>query len=294
MKLRSLLFVPAGDQRKMDRAVRSGADVVIFDLEDSVVADRKDNARAMLARYLRDLSRERTWQAFVRINPLATPECLDDLIATVRPGVAGIVAPKIAGPADLERLDHYLDVVERAAGMPQGAVVLLPVVTETPAAVLGLPAFRQAPSRLIGMTWGGEDLATALGAHDNRTPSGEWDDPFRLARSLCLLSAAACGVAPIDTLHADYRDDKGLIECCRAARRAGFVGKIAIHPDQVPLINDGFTPGEDELAAAREVVAAFAAAPGAGAIGLHGRMLDRPHLLLAERMLAAAENDHNT
>ncbi len=288
MRLRSLLFVPAGDNRKIDRAGRSGADALIFDLEDSVAPERKDTARAMLADYLGSLTGEEPWRVFVRVNPLASAECLSDLIAAVKRHVAGIVAPKIKGPADLVRLGHYLDVAERAAGLPQGRIGLLPVVTETPGAVLGLPAFRPAPPRLIAMTWGGEDLATALGALDKQTPDGQWDDPFRLARSLCLLASAACGVAAIDTLFANYRDPAGLSDACQSARRSGFAGKIAIHPDQVAVINDGFTPAAVEIAEAREVVAAFAAAPGQGAVGLHGRMLDRPHLLLAMRLLSVA------
>lgn len=288
MILRSLLFVPAGDERKIDRASRSGADALIFDLEDSVAPDCKDAARALLADYLGTLSGDEPWRVFVRINPLATAQCLSDLIAVVKPGVAAIVAPKIEGPADLVRLGHYLDVAERAAGLPQGAIGLLPVVTETAGAVLGLPEFRTAPPRLIGMTWGGEDLATALGALDKQSPSGAWDDPFRLARSLCLLASAACGVAAIDTLFANYRDMAGLSDACRSARRSGFAGKIAIHPDQVAAINDGFTPTATEIAEARDVIAAFAAAPGHGAVGLNGRMFDRPHLLLAERLLSAA------
>jgi len=288
MSLRSLLFVPADSPRKIAKAETAGADALIFDLEDSVAPECKADARSNLRDYLSGLGPERTWQAYVRINPLDTGEALDDLLVAAHPSVAAIVLPKATGRADLLRCAYYLDMAERASGVAAGTVGILPVVTETAAAVLRLPELAAPLPRLTGLTWGGEDLSTVLGALGNKRPSGEWDDSFRLARALALLAAAACEVPAIDTLHADYRDGEGLAAACAAARHAGFSGKIAIHPDQVPIVNAGFSPQPDELAHARKVVAAFAAAPGTGTVGLDGRMLDRPHLVAARRLLTSA------
>jgi citrate lyase subunit beta/citryl-CoA lyase len=287
MSLRSLLFVPADNPRKIAKAETAGADALIFDLEDSVAPERKAEARSALRDYLSGLGPERTWRAYVRINPLDTGEAPDDLLVASHPSVAAIVLPKAAGRADLLRCAHYLDIGERAAGVTAGSIGILPVVTETATAVLRLPELASPLPRLVALTWGGEDLSTVLGARGNKRPSGEWDDSFRLARALALLAAAACEVSAIDTLYADYRDGEGLAAACAAARHAGFSGKIAIHPDQVPIINAGFTPQPDELDHARKVVAAFAAAPGTGTVGFDGRMLDRPHLVAARRLLTS-------
>lgn len=288
MSLRSLLFVPADNARKIAKAETAGADALIFDLEDSVAPERKAEARSLLRDYLSRLDTDRSWRAFVRINPLDSGEALDDVLAAARPSVAAIVLPKATGVADLQRCAHYLDIAERAAGLVSGSIAILPVVTETAAAVLRLPELASPAPRLAALTWGGEDLSTVLGALGNKRPSGEWDDSFRLARALALLAAAACEVPAIDTLHADYRDGEGLAAACAAARHAGFSGKIAIHPDQVPIINAGFSAQPHELDHARKVVAAFAGAPGTGVVGLDGRMLDRPHLVAARRLLASA------
>ncbi len=288
MSLRSLLFVPADNWRKVAKAETAGADVLIFDLEDSVAPERKAKARSILRDYLSGLGSERSWQAYVRINPLDTGAGLDDLLIAAHPAVAGIVLPKASGRADLLRCAHYLDMAERGAGVAPGSIAILPVVTETAAAVLRLPELASSLPRLAALTWGGEDLATVLGALRNKRPSGEWDDSFRLARGLALLAAAACEVPAIDTLHADYRDGEGLAAVCAAARQAGFAGKIAIHPDQVPIINAGFSLQPAELDHARKVVAAFATSPDTGTVGLDGRMLDRPHLVAARRLLMTA------
>lgn len=288
MNLRSLLFVPADSPRKIAKAETAGADALIFDLEDSVAPERKAEARSALSDYLSGLRADRTWRAYVRINPLDTGEALDDLLVAAHRSVAAIVLPKAAGRADLLRCAHYLDIAEHVAGVPSGSIGILPVVTETAAAVLRLPELVSPLPRLTALTWGGEDLATTLGALGNKNASGAWDDSFRLARALALVAAAACEVPAIDTLHADYRDGEALAAACRAARHAGFSGKIAIHPDQVPIINAGFSPQPDELDHARKIVAAFAAAPAAGAVGLDGRMLDRPHLVAARRRLMSA------
>ncbi len=290
MRLRSLLFVPADSERKIARALETEADALIFDLEDSVAPDRKAVAREGLAEVLKALPKDRCWRTFVRINPVSSGLALDDLRHVVGRGLDGVMSPKSEGRADLLRLSHYLDMAETQASVTAGAIRILTVVTETARAVMQLPdlAGGEAIDRLVAMTWGGEDLATDLGATTNRREDGSWDDPFRLARSLCLLAAASAGVAAIDTLHADFRDSEGLARACRSARRSGFAGKLAIHPDQPAVINTAFTPDAAEIAGARAVVAAFAAADGAGVASLEGRMLDRPHLLQAERLLALA------
>ncbi|ALR21483.1 MULTISPECIES: HpcH/HpaI aldolase/citrate lyase family protein [Sphingomonadales] len=286
MMLRSFLFVPADNERKIARGLQSEADALILDLEDSVAPDRKAEARKLLAGQLADLDGSTVPKLYVRINPLDSPHVLEDLLAATHAAVAGIVLPKACGRHDIDRCGHYLDMAESAKGIAPGAIGILPVVTETAAAVLRLPELTAPIGRLHALTWGGEDLATVLGARGNKRPSGEWDDSFRLARALALLAAAACDVPAIDTLHADFRDGEGLRAAGLAARHAGFAGKIAIHPDQVSVINEVFAPSETEIEDARAVVAAFAASPGSGVVGLGGRMLDRPHLVAAQRLLA--------
>lgn len=287
MRLRSLLFVPADSERKIVRAFATEADAIIFDLEDSVTSQRKAAARQSLAEVFQSLPEERRWRAFVRINSVTSDLALEDLRYVVGSGLDGIMLPKSEGVADLVRLSHCLDMAETMAGMAVGTIQIIPVVTETAKAVLQLPELIGAGKieRLVAMTWGGEDLATDLGTATNRREDGAWDDPFRLARSLCLLAAASAGVTAIDTLYADYRDSAGLTRICRSARRAGFTGKLAIHPDQPSIINAAFTPDHDEIAYARAVVAAFEATGGSGVASLDGRMIDRPHLLQAERLL---------
>jgi citrate lyase subunit beta/citryl-CoA lyase len=288
MMLRSFLFVPADSERKIARGLQSEADALILDLEDSVTPDRKAEARKLLTDQLANLDGSTAPKLYVRINPLDSPHVLEDLLAATHAAVAGIVLPKACGRHDIDRCGHYLDMAESVKGIAPGAIGILPVVTETAAAVLKLPEFAAPIGRLQAMTWGGEDLATVLGARGNRRPSGEWDDSFRLARGLALLAASACDVPAIDTLHADFRDADGLRAVSLSARHAGFAGKIAIHPDQVAVINEAFSPNEAEIADAKTVVAAFAASPGSGAVGLGGRMLDRPHLVAAQRLLATA------
>jgi citrate lyase subunit beta/citryl-CoA lyase len=203
----------------------------------------------------------------------------------------GIVLPKVNGYQDVERISHYIDDLEAATGVASGHVKLLVVATETPAAMLGLAGYatsRATPgSRLAAMTWGAEDLSAALGALTNKEPNGEWTFPYQLARAQCLFAAGAAGVAALETLYADYRDQDGLAENCRIARRDGFAGRLAIHPDQVATINACFTPSEADIAHARRVVAAFAGQPDTGTVGIDGRMYDRPHLVAAKRTLAS-------
>ena len=288
MTLRSLLFVPADSDRKFAKADACGADALILDLEASVASGRKAFARDAVKNRLGAARPE--WMFLVRINPLETELAREDLAAVVRPGLDGIVLPKVNGYHDVEQVSRYIDDLEVAAGVASGHVKLLVVATET-AAMLGLAGYaasRATPgSRLVAMTWGAEDLSAALGALTNKEPNGEWTFPYQLARAQCLFAAGAAGVVALETLYADYRDQDGLAESCRIARRDGFVGRLAIHPDQVATINACFTPSEADLAHARRVVAAFACQPDAGTVGLDGRMYDRPHLVAAKRTLAS-------
>lgn len=283
--MRSFLFVPADSKRKFERARTSEADALIIDLEDSVARPRLPEARRLAGDFLRR-ERRADQSLFVRINPLATGLALDDLVAVMPARPDGIVLPK-STPEDVVALDHYLAALETAARTTLGATQIFVIATETPAAMFRLGDYAGCSSRLTAMSWGAEDLAGVLGAI-NRRPDGSYDDAYRLARSLCVLGAAAAGASAIDTTFTDYRNGAGLEADCAVARRAGFTGKIAIHPDQVPIINAGFSVSAEELAWAQQVVDAFAANPDAGTIGIEGKMIDRPHLVLAERILARA------
>jgi citrate lyase subunit beta/citryl-CoA lyase len=285
MKLRSLLFVPADSERKFAKANGIGADALILDLEDSVAPPRKALARDMVKNLLGGPPRD--WSFLVRINPFGTGLTLEDLAAVVRPGLDGILIPKVNGAQDIELISNYVDVLEVAAGVPSGHVKLLVVATETPAAMIGFASYATPSRRLVAMTWGAEDLAAALGALTNKEPNGDWTFPYQVARAQCLFAAGAAGVQALDTLYADFKDPEGLAESCRIARRDGFVGRIAIHPDQVATINSCFTPSDADLAHARRVVAAFAAQPDAGTLGIDGKMYDIPHLTAAKRTLAS-------
>jgi citrate lyase subunit beta/citryl-CoA lyase len=283
--LRSWLFVPGDSERKLGKAAESGADALILDLEDSVAPDRKPLAREMAVAYLRThpVRRPRLW---VRINPL-DGTALADAAAVVRAAPDGLVIPKVNAPEELLRIGHWLDALEARDGLAPGSTLLLPVATETPAAVLRLAEYATVKvPRLLGLTWGQEDLPAAIGAQGNLDAGGGFALTYRMARSACLLAAHAAGAQPIDTLEQDFRNEAALIAACAAARREGFTGKIAIHPAQVGPINAGFRPTPEEVAAAREIVALFAANPGIGTIGLGGRMLDMPHLKQAQRVLA--------
>lgn len=288
MKLRSLLFVPADSEKKFTRARAGAADGLIIDLEDSVAPDRKDIAREMAASWLADTT-PRAWRFWVRINALDTGLTLGDLSAVVKPGLDGVLVPKANGAADIERIGHYLDALETRAGMMRGTVKILVVATETPAAMFNLGSYAPAHERLAGLTWGAEDLGAVVGSSANKEPDGEWTQPYRIARSMCLFAAAAAGVARIDTLYADFRDPQGLEASCRKSQRDGFTGRIAIHPDQVDIINRCFSPSAADIAHARRVIDAFAAQPGIGTVGIDGKMYDIPHLKLARAVIAASE-----
>lgn len=280
--MRSFLFVPADSQRKLDRGPRSGADALILDLEDSVVPANRPIARTQARAFL-DATGAGSFRRWVRINPLAGGAALDDLAATVPGRPDGILLPKCV-PEDLRTLDHYLSAFEAGAALAPGAIRVIAIATETPAAMFALGNYAGVSPRLAGITWGAEDLAACIGGN-NRRIDGSYDDVYRLARSLCLLAAAAAGVMPIDTIYTDFRDAEGLAAECAAARRSGFAAKMAIHPAQVSVINEAFTASAEELAWARQVVALFAEHPDAGTIALDGKMIDRPHLTLARRLL---------
>jgi len=282
---RSFLFVPGDSERKLAKGVGSGADALILDLEDSVAPARKTAARGTVAEQLRSRAAGGP-ERWVRVNPLDEGG-VADLAAVVGPGLDGVVLPKIDGAGDVVRLGHYLDALECRAGMASGSVRILPIATETPRAPFGLAGFAERVlPRLYGLTWGPEDLGTALGASTNRDETGEFAFTYRMVRSLCLMAARAAGVEPVDTIHADFRDPEGLARTSAAAAREGFTGRLAIHPDQVPIINRAFSPSAAEVEQARRVLAAFAADPEAGVVGLDGKMLDIPHRKQAERVLA--------
>jgi citrate lyase subunit beta / citryl-CoA lyase len=289
--LRSLLFVPGDSDKKLAKSAQSGADAVIFDLEDSVALANKQTAREKVAELLCTFDRdaEGAPELWVRINPLDSGLAETDLAAIVPGAPDGVMLPKPDGPADVARLSSLLDHMELAHGIQPGSVGIIPVATETAAAPFNLGGYATARlTRLRGLTWGAEDLAAALGATGNRGPDGEFLFTYRLVRSLTLMAAHAAGVAAIDTLQADFKDEAGLLDTSRQARSEGFSGRLAIHPAQVGPINQGFSPSDDEVAFARQVVAAFEAQPDAGVVAIDGKMFDIPHLKAARRTLGLA------
>jgi len=282
--LRSMLFVPGDSEKKMAKGGGIGADALILDLEDSVAASRRPLAREMVHDYLRNAGRA-GGELWVRINPLDTADALRDVAAVAKARPDGIALPKCNGPQDVVQLSHYLDALEIEHGIPQGSIAICAIATETAAAPFSLGQYKGAP-RLRVLTWGAEDLAAALGASSNKDATGNYTAPYVLARSLCLFGAYAAGVQGLDTVQPDFRNAAKLREECNDARRDGFLGKIAIHPDQVAVINECFTPSEAEIAHAQAVIDAFAANPGAGTLSLEGKMIDMPHLKQAERLMS--------
>ncbi len=278
VKLRSLLFVPGDRPDRMEKALGAGADALILDLEDAVASERKPEARRAVAAFVAAHPQANLW---VRVNPLDGTETDRDLEAVLPSHPRGIVLPKAEGGLSVAEL------VRRLAERGNATAQVLAIATETPAAIFQLGTYAGA-KRLAGLTWGAEDLPAAIGASTSREPDGRYTPPYELARSLCLFGAAAAAVAPIETVYPAFRDVEGLAAYAARARRDGFTGMMAIHPAQVPVINAAFTPSEPELAHARAVIAAFEANPGAGALSLDGKMIDRPHLVQARRTLAAA------
>jgi citrate lyase subunit beta/citryl-CoA lyase len=289
--MRSLLFVPADSARKLDKAMSSGADALIIDLEDSIALDGKARARESAAAFLKDATASTARpHLMVRVNGLQTGLTDADLDAVAPAKPDAIMLPKAEGGAAIVHADAKLAVREAQNDLPDGHIKILPIATETAAALFMVGTFADVSSRLIGMTWGAEDLSAELGAWTNRDAQGRFLDPYRLARSLCLAGAAAAAVPAIDTVFVDFRNDAGFRRECEEACRDGFVGKMAIHPAQVPIINEVFTPSAEAIAHAQSVIAAFAAAPGAGVVGIGGVMYDRPHLARAKQLLARASS----
>ena len=283
---RSFLFVPADSERKLASAGDSDADALILDLEDSVQADARPAARENAASVLSSGAAPDLW---VRINPLNTADALDDLKAVMPVGPAGIVLPKPEGASDANQLAKLLEVMEQDAGLDPGQTKILPIATERPGALFRMHEYTEATPRLMGLTWGAEDLSAAVGANANKYDDGKWLPPYELARSLCLMAAAAAAVPAIDTVYTDFRNADGLREYARSARRDGFEGMLAIHPGQVGIINAAFSPSEVEVNRARRIVDLFAENPDAGVLAMDGEMIDRPHWVQAKRLLDAAK-----
>lgn len=278
MRLRSLLFVPGDRADRMEKAVASGADAVILDLEDSVLPERKPWARKDVARFLG--STPRNLPLFVRVNPLGGPDLAADLEAILPARPDALVLPKSESGTSVAELAAMLGLLDTK---------ILPIATETPKSIFGLGTYGAIASRLCGLTWGAEDLPAAIGATAAREEDGSYTGPYQLVRTLALFAAHAAGVPAIETVYPDISDADGLQAYARRARRDGFTGMLALHPRQVEIINDAFAPTEAEIAHARAVIAAFADNPGAGAVTLDGRMVDRPHLKSAQRLLASAD-----
>jgi citrate lyase subunit beta/citryl-CoA lyase len=287
--MRSLLFVPADSARKLDKAMSSGAGALIIDLEDSIALDGKARAREAAAAFVKEaMANAARPYLMVRVNGLQTGLIDADLDAIAPAKPDAIMLPKAEGGAAVIHVDAKLAVREAKNDLPDSHIKILPIATETAAALFVAGTFAGASTRLIGLTWGAEDLSAELSARANRDGEGRFLDPYRLARTLCLAGAAAAAVPAIDTVFVDFRDSTGLRRECEEACRDGFVGKMAIHPAQVPIINEVFTPSAEAIAQAQSIVAAFAAAPGAGVVAIGGVMYDRPHLARAKQLLARA------
>src|SRR3954452_6433805 len=284
--MRSLLFVPGDSSRKLEKALQAGADALILDLEDSVAFSEKEGARRTTAAFLAEARQaaERP-RLFVRVNALSTGLTDADLDGVMAGAPDGIMLPKAVGGPDVAHLGAKLAVREAEHGLDDGGTRIVAIATETAASLFVLGGFAGASRRLAGLAWGAEDLSADLGAEANRDEAGLFTEPFRLARNLMLFAAAAAEVDAIDTVFTNFRDHEGLARECREARRDGFVAKLAIHPAQVPVINEPFTPSAEALAQARAIVEAFAQNPGAGVVGLDGEMIDQPPLKRSERLL---------
>jgi citrate lyase subunit beta/citryl-CoA lyase len=289
--VRSLLFIPADDERKLAKGVGSGADVLLLDLEDAVSAARKPAARTIVAQYIKETKPiAQRPLLYVRINSLDTPDWQDDLAGVMEAQPEGILLPKSRSGEDVHKLAIALDHAEQRSDAAKGATRIIALATEVPISLLQLPTYVDSTSRLEALTWGAEDLSAAVGARTNREPDGTWTSPFRLARDLALFTAAAANVPAIDTVFVNFRDEAGLRTEAATAARDGFAGKMAIHPNQVALINEVFTPTPEEVALSEEIVRLFAENPDAGVLGVRGQMVDRAHVARAERLLARARS----
>ncbi|AID30385.1 citrate lyase subunit beta/citryl-CoA lyase [Mesorhizobium sp. USDA 4775] len=287
--MRSLLFVPGDSERKLEKGFGAGADVVIVDLEDSVAPQNKAAARDIAARFIAERRGLTSSAIYIRVNDLSTGLTDDDLAALVSAKPVGIMLPKSNSGQDVQQLSAKLRVWEAENDLPDGSIKILPIITETPAGVLAAATYAGASARLAGLTWGAEDLSAAIGARAARDEHGRYTDLFRHARLTTILAAAAAEVAAIDTVFPNFRDMAAFTAECAEAERDGFTGKMAIHPDQVSVINAAFTPSAEAVKQSAAIVAAFEAAGNPGVVGIDGKMFDRPHLRLAERLLARAK-----
>jgi len=283
---RSFLFVPADSERKLEKACGAGADTLILDLEDAVAAEARPAARKLAAEYLQGKS-----NVWVRVNPIDTDDSIPDLEAVMQSGPAGIVLPKPRSAADAVTLSGRIDVLEAQHGIEPGSTRIMALCTEHPEALFTLHSYKGATDRLYGLSWGAEDLAAASGASANRDAEGNWLPQFEMARSLCLFAAAAAEVAAIDTVYTDFRDHDGLLLYAANARRDGFSGMLAIHPAQIEAINAAFEPSLEEIERAQKIVELFEQNPGVGTVGLDGKMIDRPHLVQAQKLLQRIKVD---
>ncbi len=289
IRMRSWLFAPGDSVKKMTKAYESDADIVILDLEDAVVESGKADARVAIAEFLKDKNDTERARLWVRVNPLDGEWTAEDLAVVIPARPGGIMLPKSRGRSDVEELDRLMSALEGENGVEAGSTPVIALVTETAAAMFTTGDYGGAP-RLVAMTWGAEDLADSIGAQSNKDFEGEFAFTYKLARSLCLLGAAAAEVLPVETIDTNFRDLEGLRKRAIEVRRQGYRGMLAIHPAQVPVINEAFSPSEEEIAEAREIVALFEDNPGAGTIGWQGGMLDRPHLSRARQLLAQVKD----
>jgi citrate lyase subunit beta/citryl-CoA lyase len=287
--MRSLLFVPGDSEKKLQKAFSAGADAVIVDFEDSVAPQNKAIARRLSAEVIGAVPRDGGPLVYVRVNDLATGLTDEDLAAIVPARPDGIMLPKSINGADVQHLSTKLRVAEIENGLPDGGIRIVPIITETALATLSAATYASAGPRLAGLTWGAEDLSAAIGARTPRDEHGRYTDVFRYARAVTLLAASAADVPAIDTVFIDFRDLDGLRRECAEAERDGFTAKMAIHPAQVPVINEAFTPSAEAVEHAQALVAAFAAAGNPGVVGIDGKMYDIPHLKRAERLLVRAK-----
>jgi citrate lyase subunit beta/citryl-CoA lyase len=283
---RSFLFVPADSERKLQKAGSAGADALILDLEDSVAPGARAEARVMASEYLP--GKQDVW---VRINPLDTDDSAADLDAVMPSRPAGIVLPKPRSAADAVELSIRIDELEQQHNIPGGQTKIIAICTERPEALLTLHGYIGATPRLSGLSWGAEDLSAAVGATTNRNERGDWLPLYEMARSLCLVTAAAAEIAAIDTVFTDFRDHEGLLRYAANARRDGFSGMLAIHPAQVEAINAAFVPSAAEVEYAERIIALFDKNPGAGTVGMDGKMIDRPHFVQAQRVLELSKRN---
>lgn len=288
--MRSMLFLPADSEKKIAKGAGTNADGLILDLEDSIALSRKEEGRRLAREYLdANPIGKREKKLLVRINPLDGAMTLDDLAAVIGGAPDYVLLPKYRKREDVICLDHYLSALEVREGVPPGHVKILVIGTETGEALFNLGGLKDSSPRLSHVSWGEFDLSADVGAETHLLPDGGWDDLFRTARSLCLAAATSAGIEACNTVFTDFRDDEGLRLACEGARRAGFTSMMAIHPNQIDIINEAFSITDEQLEWSQRVVEAFDASPDVGVVGLDGIMLDKPHYTQAKRMIERAK-----